>query len=121
MLRPIPSKIMTHSATLRQCTGVDEWETPSWSEMQLERICIQPMHATVLTKDNTETSLTSVAFVDARISTPEGFDFQAAQDASEEAGRPLTLVYNGRIYTVLTIDALCDDRGQYHHAELGLK
>ena len=121
MLRPIPAKILTHSATLRQCSGVDVWENPSYIETPLSRICIQPVHSTVMTKDNTEVSLTSVAFIDARLSRPAGLDFQAAQDASEANGAPLELLYNGRHYTVLTVDTLCDDTGAYHHTELGLR
>lgn len=121
MLRPIPARILTHTATLQQCTGVDVWENPTYTETPLKRICIQPMHTTVMTKDNTEVALTSVAFVDARLSRPKGFDFQAAQEASEANGAPLELLYQGRRYTVLTVDTIVDDTGAYHHTELGLK
>jgi len=120
MLDTIPSSILTHSATLRICTGVDVWENPSFQDVPLSRICVQPTHSTVMTKDNTEVGLNSTAFVDARLSVPAGYDFQAAQDTSEANGSPLHLIYNGRDYVVLLVDALCDDTGTYHHAELGL-
>ena len=127
MLRPIPAKILTHTATLKQCTGVDIWQNPAWTETTLSRICIQPVHDTRMTKDNTEVALTSrvgltsIAFVDARLSSPVGFDFAAAQDTSEANGQPLEIDYQGRRYTVVTVDMLVDDHGAYHHAELGLR
>ena len=97
------------------------WDFPTYKDTPLRRICIQSMHDTVMAKDNTEQGLTSVAFIDARLSTPIGFDFQQAQDESEANGAPLELIYKGRRYTVLTIDTLIDDAGEYHHTELGLK
>lgn len=120
MIKPIPAKILTHSAVLEVCTGLDRWQERTYTEVALQHICVQPMHETRMTKDNTEVALTSVAFVDARVSSPAGYDFQAAQDTSESNGAPLALVYNGRQYTVLTVDALVDDTGAYHHTELGL-
>ena len=121
MLKPIPAKILTHSATLKQCSGVDVWENPTYTDTPLTHICVQPTHETRMTKDNTEEALTSVAFIDARLSTPAGFDFEAAQLASEANGQPLALIYRDRLYVVLTVDTLVDDTGAYHHTELGLK
>jgi hypothetical protein len=121
MLRPIPAKILTHTATLRQCAGVDVWQEPSYTDTTLSRICVQPTHDTRLTKDDTEVALTSIAFIDARLSSPPGFDFAAAQDESEANGQPLAFEFNGRRYTVVTVDTLCDDHGGYHHTELGLR
>lgn len=121
MLRPIPARILTHSATLRQCTGVDVWQQPAYSDISLDRICVQPTHETRMASDNTETALSSIAFIDARLSAPVGLDFVALQESSEANGLPLAFMYNGRKYTVVTVDVLCDDSGAYHHTELGLK
>lgn len=121
MLDTIPSAILTHSATLRVCTSVDVWENPTFEDIPLSRINVQPTHVTVMTKDNTEVGLSSIAFVDARLSVPAGYDFQAAQDTSEANGSPMHLIYQGRDYVVMVVDALCDDTGKYHHTELGLK
>lgn len=120
MLRPIPAKILTHTATLKQCTGVDVWEDPTYSDTTLSHICVQPAHETRMATNDTQVTLNSIAFIDARLSSPRGFDFQAAQDQSEANGQPLSLVYNGRQYTVISVDTLCDDTGAYHHTELGL-
>ena len=121
MLRPIPARILAHTATLKQCTGIDVWQEPTYTDIPLEHICVQPVHETRMDATNTEVALTSIAFIDARLSSPQGFDFQAAQDASEANGAPMAFIYQGRHYTVLTVDALCDDTGAYHHTELGLK
>lgn len=121
MLRPIPARILTHTATLKQCTGIDVWQEPTYTDTELTHICVQPVHETRMDATNTEVALTSIAFIDARLSSPQGFDFQAAQDTSEANGCPLAFIYQGRHYTVLTVDALCDDTGAYHHTELGLK
>lgn len=120
MLKPIPAKILTHTADLLVCSAIDEWQSPTQTTVTLSNICIQPMHETRMTKDNTEVALSSVAFIDARLSTPAGYDFQQAQDLSEANGAPLELIYQGRTYTVLTVDTLVDDTGAYHHTELGL-
>lgn len=121
MLRPIPARILTHTATLKQCTGVDVWEAPTYSDTTLSHICVQPTHETRMDTNNTEVALTSIAFIDARLSSPAGFDFIQAQEQSEANGAPLAFIYGGRRYIVLTVDALCDDTGAYHHTELGLR
>lgn len=120
MLRPIPSRILTHNAVLKWVSSVDVWQTPTFTEIELEHICIQPTHETRMNRDNTEVALNSIAFIDARLSQPQGFDFYAAQETSEANGLPMALEYNGHTYTVITVDALIDDTGAYHHTELGL-
>ena len=97
-LSPIPARILKQSATLRVCSGVDMWQEPTW----------------------TETALGSICFVDAVRSTPRGMDFDAMQRQSEKNGQPMTLVFRGTPYTVLTVETLYDDTGQLHHWELGL-
>ena len=42
------------------------------------------------------------------------------QRQSEKNGQPMTLVFQGTPYTVLTVETLYDDTGQLHHWELGL-
>ena len=90
------------------------------TETALGCICIQPSNETRKTKDNTETVLRSLCFVDAVRSTPRGLDFDALQHQSEKNGQPMALVYRDTPYTVLTVETLYDDTGQLHHWELGL-
>lgn len=121
MLKPIPSKILTHNAVLKQCTGVDVWQKATYQDIPMTSVCIQPEHRSQLTKENTEVVLQAIMFVDARLSQPEGIDLMGLQDLSEANGAPLMLEYNNRLYTVISVDALCDDVGRYHHAEVGLR
>ena len=120
MLRPIPSRILKHTVTLQTCTGVDMWQSPTWEQTTLTRVCMQPSNETKKSKDNTEVVLRGVCFVDARRSTPAGIDLDAMQNQSEANGQPMTLLFNGSQYTVLTVDTLYDDTGILHHTELGL-
>ena len=96
------------------------WQEPTWAETALGSICIQPRNETRKTKDNTETILRSICFVDAVRSTPRGLDFDAMQRQSEKNGQPMTLVFRGTPYTVLTVETLYDDTGHLHHLDLGL-
>lgn len=120
MLRPIPSRILKHTVTLQVCTGVDMYQAPTWSQTTVSRVCMQPSNETKKTKDNTEVVLRGVCFVDARISSPAGIDLDSMQQQSEANGQPMTLIFGNRTYTVLTVDTLYDDTGNYHHTELGL-
>lgn len=120
MLRPIPSRILKHTVTLQICTGVDVWQNPSWRQTTLSKVCIQPSNETKKAKDNTEVVLAGICFVDARRSSPAGIDLDAMQQQSETNGKPMTLIFNGSTYTILTVDTLYDDAGVYHHTELGV-
>lgn len=120
MLRPIPSRILKHTVTLQICTGVDMWQAPTWSQTTLGRVCMQPSNETKKSKDNTEVVLAGICFVDARRSTPAGIDLDALQIESEKNGQPMTLIFGGSTYTVLTVDTLYDDTGTMHHTELGV-
>ena len=90
-LSPIPARILKQSATLRVCSGVEMWQAATLTETPLGSICIQPSNETRKTKDNTETVLRSLCFVDAVRSTPRGLDFDAMQRQSERSGQPMTL------------------------------
>lgn len=121
MLRPIPSRILKHTVTLQVCESVDINQTPTWEPIiTLSNVCMQPSNETKKSKDNTEVVLRGVCFVDARRSTPAGIDLDELQIQSEANGSPMTLLFNGSQYTVLTVDTLYDDTGIYHHTELGL-
>ena len=120
MLRPIPSRILKHIVTLQICVSVDTHQSPTWSQTTLSRVCMQPSNETKKAKDNTEVVLRGVCFVDARRSSPAGIDLDAMQIESEANGQPMTLIFGGNTYTVLTVDTLYDDTGVLHHTELGL-
>ena len=119
-MQPIPRCILAHNAVLRSCAGVDAWQAPEWQETPLSNVCMQPTNETRRTRDNTEVVLRSLLFVDAERSEPVEFDFDVQQAASESNGQPLTLIFEDREYTVLTIEKLYDEYGRLHHWELGL-
>ena len=65
-------------------------------------------------------TLNAILFVDARLSSPK-LDWIAMQDASLSCGYGLTISHDGRVYSVVDIDAVPDDTGKLHHYEVGLK
>ena len=119
MLRPIPSKILTHSATLKICTGVDDWQNPTFRTIPLSHICIQNEFKTVKTREDTEVRTTGILFHDARLSSPS-LDFDSLQRESEANGHPLRVVFGNTDHIVLTVDSVIDDEGNLHHTELTL-
>lgn len=119
MFRPIPSRILQHTVTLHVTTGVDAWQNPTVKDYEVKRVCVQPTHETRMNRNNTEVSLRSLLFVDAHRSAPR-LDWETLQDESLTAGSAMTLTYNGRIYTVIAVDALIDDTGRLHHYEVAL-
>lgn len=119
MLLPIPRRILSHAVTLKVVSTVDQWQAPSYISYELSRVHVQPTHDTRMTRDNTEVALTSILFVDARISVPH-LDLVALQDTSLAQGAPMHVVYEGRDYTVMSIDTIPDDLGHLHHYEVGL-
>ena len=62
MLRTIPKRIMTHSATLKAVQSTDRWGNATYIEYNLEKVHIQPTHE--VTKNSTDKSvnLNSVLF-----------------------------------------------------------
>lgn len=120
MLKPIPARILKHSATLKVTTSVDSYQKPAYTDYALTRVCIQPSNTTVKTKENTDVSLRGIMFVDARNSVPKGIDLKAYKAQADAAGGDLKIVFNGDTFTVQTIDYLYDDMGALHHCEAGL-
>ena len=117
MLRTIPKRIMTHSATLKALTDTDRWGKPTYTEYALTRVHIQPTHE--VTKNSTDKSvnLNSVLFYDPKISSP-AIDWSDLQSASDLANGQMKVVYSGKEYTVWSIDLLPDDEGRLHHVEV---
>lgn len=121
MLAPIPASILRHTVTLKVCTGIDEYSTPTYGKTQtLERVCMQSAYITRRSKDNTEVVFRAICFVDARLSRPQGVDIDALNAESHAGGSDMLLEYDGRAYTVISVEGVCDDTGKLHHYELGL-
>lgn len=119
MLRTIPKRIMTHSATLRAVTETDRWGKATYAEHDLVRIHVQPVHEVVKNSSDKNVNLNAVLFYDPRVSSPS-VDWQALQSASDLANGQMKVDYNGKEYTVWSIDLLPDDEGRLHHVEVSL-
>ncbi len=123
MIRPIPPRILAQTVTLSVCQSIDAWQEPTYENYDVSRVCLQPTNMTAKTKENTEVTLRSLLFVDARLSAP-ALDWNALQVESEKNGAPCVVSYmQGSAvmrYTVLDVDTLYDDRGNVHHYEVAL-
>lgn len=126
MLRPIPGCLLTYSVTLKVCSGMDEWQNPTWDEYIVRRVHIQDTHEVRKTTTNTEVTLTSILFIDGRLSQPM-LDYDSLIKQSLDNGRTMRAVVYGPSgdemgeYEVKTLDGVADVPSvRIHHWELGL-
>ena len=118
MIRKPPRYVYGHNITVRVCNGIDRWQNPSWDEISLSGVNVQSTNETRRTADNTEVVMRSIIFVDSLYSTPH-LDLEALKAQSEENGAQMTIVFNGQTYTVISVDALDDERCRLDHYEVG--
>ena len=119
MLKPIPSRILRSTATVKVCSGVDMYQNQTFNEYTVSKVHLQPTNEIRKTQDNTEIVLRSILFVDAKTSTPALDWCSLLQTANANKGDMRVIVRNEE-YTVLSIDALRDDTDNLHHYEVGL-
>ena len=126
MLRPIPQQLLRDMVTIKVCTGVDDWQKPTWQEYSVSNVHLQNTNEVKKTKDNTEVVLRSVLFIDTNRSTPR-IDYDSLVKQSESAGKPMRAIVfsaSGTEYgdfEVLTVDPVPDvPSNKIHHIELGL-
>ena len=124
-LRPIPRQMLTDTAAVFVPSGIDRYQRPTGTTHTIAHVHIQNTNETRKTADNTEVTLRSLLFVDGRYSTPL-LDLLALQESAQRAGQYMTLTVTDKrgnvtgAYTVQTVDAVPDERGNIHHYELGL-
>ena len=126
MLRPIPQALLGDIATIKVCTGVDAWQSPSWQSYTVNNVHLQNTNEVKKTKENTEVVLRSVLFIDSVRSQPS-LDYASLVDQSEAAGKPLRCTVTDALgnvsgdFEVLTVDLVPDvPATRVHHVELGL-
>ena len=119
MLKPIPSKILKSTATVKVCSGVDMYQNQTYTEYTVKRVHLQPTNEIRKTQSNTEVVLRSILFVDAKTSTPK-LDWCALLRAAHDVEGDMRVIVRGTEYTVLTVDELRDDTDGLHHWEMGL-
>lgn len=119
MLKPIPSRILKSTATVRVCSGVDRYQNQTFTEYSVKKVHLQPTNDVRKTPDNTEIVLRSILFVDAHTSTPS-LDWCGLFQAAHAALGDMRVIVRGEEYTVVGIDALRDDTDNLHHWEVSL-
>ena len=119
MLKPIPSRILKSTATVKVCSGVDMYQNQTYTDYTVQRVHLQPTNEIRKTADNTDCVLRSILFVDAKTSTPH-LDYCALLQAAHKIGGDVRIIVRGDEYTVMSVDALRDDTDGLHHYELGL-
>lgn len=119
MLKPIPSKILKSNATVKVCNGVDRYQNQTYTEYNVKRVHLQPTNEIRKTQDNTDISLRSILFVDARISVPH-LDWFALLQAAHNVAGDMRVIVRGEEYTVMGVDELRDDTDNLHHYEVAL-
>lgn len=119
MLKPIPGKILQSSASVAVCTGVDRYQHQTVTTYTVNRVHLQPTNEVRKTKDNTELTLRSILFVDARISKPY-LDWTALFQSAANVKGDVKITVRGVTYTVISVDELRDDEDHVHHWEIGL-
>lgn len=117
MLRNIPKRIMTHTATLRSVAETDRWGKATYKDVKLTHVHIQPTHEVTKNSTDKNINLNAVLFYDPRVSQPV-VDWDALQRSSDIANGQMKVVCGGKEYTVWNIDFLPDDEGKLHHVEV---
>ena len=119
MLKPIPSKILRSTATVKVCSGVDRYQNQTYTEYTVSKVHLQPTNEIRKTQENTDISLRSILFVDAHTSTPFLDWCSLLQTAHTNLG-DMRVIVRGTEYTVLNVDELREDTDNLHHWEVGL-
>jgi hypothetical protein len=119
MLRPIPPRILRSTATVEVCTGTDLYQNQTYETYTVKRVHIQPTEKIVKTRENTDQQLSSVLYVDARISSP-AIDWRALLQSAHDNGGDMRVTVRGITYTVAYVDGLRDDTDRLHHFEIGM-
>lgn len=119
MLRPIPSRILRSTATVKVCTGTDIYQNQTYATYTVEHVHLQPEERIVKTVQNTDAQLAGTLYVDVRHSKPQ-LDWRALLQQSHDNGGDMRVIVRGVEYTVLTADGLRDDTDKLHHWEIGV-
>ena len=119
MLKPIPSKILKSTATVKVTSGIDRYQNQTYTEYTVKKVHLQPTNEIRKTQDNTEINLRSILFVDARTSTPK-LDWCALLQTAQAFPGDIRVVIRGVEYTVIAVDELRDDTDTLHHWEVQL-
>ena len=119
MLRPIPSKILRSTATVKYCTSIDRYQNQTYTETTVSKVHLQPTNEIRKTESNTDCTLRAILFVDARTSTP-ALDWCGLFRAEHAVPGDMRVIVRNVTYTVMAVDELRDDTDTLHHWEVAL-
>lgn len=111
---------MRSTATVKACTGLDQYQNQTFTEYTVKNVHIQPTNEIRKTANNTDCTLRSILFVDRKHSKPT-LDWWALFSAAHNMGGDVKVIVRGEEYTVFSVDELRDDTDQFHHWEVGLQ
>ena len=119
MLRPIPARILKTTITVKVCNGTDRYQRQTYDDYTVERVHLQPTNEIRKTQDNTDCTLRSILFVDARISKP-ALNWSALLKQAHDKAGDMRVIDGNEEYTVAGTDELKDDTDRLHHWEIAL-
>ncbi len=109
MVKPIPRRLLIHTATLSDVT-LSAFQSESLRTVAvLQHVRIETSEKLVITKDNRQISLAATLFFDCRNSRPASVQFTVGQ----------RITFSGAVYRIETVEPVYDDT-RLHHYELGL-
>lgn len=122
MIRPIPKNLLIHSAELITEFSPDKWGKPQGCDtVQLKNVRVKLSAKHVVDGNGELVQLAATLYFDCRNSSPRDVRFALKDDTVNGKKVVLQRVsFEGRLYTVQTIEALYADRNRVHHYEVGL-
>ena len=109
-MKPIPKRLLIHTAILYQRVNVDKWGKGELNGGQmLSDIRIEPSEQIIRDKNNSEIQLAATLFLDCRNSQPADISFKVDQIVD----------FNGQKYQIKTVEPLYDN-SKLHHYEIGM-
>ena len=121
MISPIPKKLLPHSAELITKYDPDKWGNSAESDtVILEHIRIEPSEKIIMENSEIKIKLSATIFYDMRNSSPDAKFRLKGDIIGEKTVDVQQIFFNGRIFTVKTIEAHYADSKNIHHYEIGL-
>lgn len=109
-MKPIPKRLLIHSAELKAVNADNSWQEEETKTIaNLKYVRIEPSSKLITAKDNRQVTLAATLLYDCRNSRPTGVGFIQGQK----------VIWNGIEHVIETIEPLYDS-GKLHHYELGL-
>ncbi len=109
-MRPIPKKLLIHTASQSRRTDIDRWGAAEIAQIaELQFVRLEPSKQVTRDKNNAEIQLAATLFFDCKNSKPADIEFKVDD----------LILFNGEKYQIKVIEPLYDEH-RLHHYELGL-